>query len=366
MVATANKTKMQGPNANNERDTSEQSKTRELHEKLLQLIQDRECIGTSLTLAVNELVAKYHQQDIEEAVIVTNNGSSLLRSTIGHDGSSSPVEVMQLLLDHDIDKKTIAMKDYAGDLPIHRACYCNAPVEVVQLLLTNDIEKKTIMEKNRYGTLPIHYACSNDIPVKAVRLLLEHDVDKKAIMEKENDGSLPIHRACCSSNNATAEIVRFLLGQDDENKTIEERNDDGKLPIDLAIRYDQSMETIQYLVRASVDNRLQHLGLVQWKTNITCFVERMSDLGSSYLANTRRRRKQINHIESVLKMYDATEASALLELAAWKARCTQYKPSVSVEAVDNGSNAFGSTAFKENCLIMCGSNPIVPNVLSFL
>ena len=57
----------------------------------------------------------------------------------------------------------ILVKDDIGRLPIYYACkHGNATVEVIQLLLESDADKKSIFEKDGYGELPIKYACEED------------------------------------------------------------------------------------------------------------------------------------------------------------------------------------------------------------
>ena len=52
-----------------------------------------------------------------------------------------------MLLDNNIEKKRILVKDNDGWLPIHFACYGGATVEVIRLLLDSNVEKKTVHEK---------------------------------------------------------------------------------------------------------------------------------------------------------------------------------------------------------------------------
>jgi hypothetical protein len=59
------------------------------------------------------------------------------------------LEIIQMLLnDNGTSKETILEKNDYGKLPIHLACStgAGAPLEVVQLLLDSDTEKKTILE----------------------------------------------------------------------------------------------------------------------------------------------------------------------------------------------------------------------------
>jgi ankyrin repeat protein len=57
--------------------------------------------------------------------------------------TGATVEVIQLLLDSDIDMRTIDEKGHRGRVPIQSACYFGrAPVEVIQVLLQASIRDR--------------------------------------------------------------------------------------------------------------------------------------------------------------------------------------------------------------------------------
>jgi ankyrin repeat protein len=171
---------------------------------------------TSVTKEVKALIREYTEKDLQEAVLLKTNyqdfnfdeveAGFLLHSAIT---SNRPIEVIQLLLDSDIEKKTILEKDDRGYLPIHYACFLIAPVEVIQLLLDSDSDKRTILQKDDYGQLPIHLACNKDAHVEMIRVFLDNDTTKESIFEKDDGGRLPIHCACLL--NAYVEVIQLLL-----------------------------------------------------------------------------------------------------------------------------------------------------------
>ncbi len=129
--------------------------SRELSSALMRLLERRQ--RTSLTEDVKTLIDKYTEKDLQEAVLVKDNFGRLpIHYACIHE---VPLEVIQMYLDSNTDKKSILEKDINGWLPIHISCGKNAPVEVIQLLLDSDVDKKTIFEKDRDGQLPIHVAC---------------------------------------------------------------------------------------------------------------------------------------------------------------------------------------------------------------
>jgi hypothetical protein len=140
---------------------------------------------------VNELIlVNYTEKDLQEAVLVENSFGSLpIHWACMYN---APLEVIQVLLDSDADKKSIFERDNFGSLPIHKACESNAPVEVIQLLLESDVDKKSIFVKTDFGKLPIHYACeTNNAPVEVIQLLLEMTMTRKRYLRKTRMDNCP-------------------------------------------------------------------------------------------------------------------------------------------------------------------------------
>jgi ankyrin repeat protein len=93
-------------------------------------------------------------------------------------------------------------------MPIHCACISGVTVEVIQLLLDSDTDKRMILEKGWYGRLALHFACSCNAPAEVIQLLLDSDTEKKSIIEKDNGRNLPIHFAC---EAGAVEAIQVLL-----------------------------------------------------------------------------------------------------------------------------------------------------------
>lgn len=77
-----------------------------------------------------------------------------------------------MLLDGDTTKTTLFEPGMYDQLPIHIACRCNLAPESIQLLLNYDVEKKTLIVEDNAGRLAIHVAyLRSNIPV--IQVLLE-------------------------------------------------------------------------------------------------------------------------------------------------------------------------------------------------
>ena len=96
-----------------------------------------------------------------------------------------------MLLDSDINKKTILEKDRHGQLPINISRQTNAPNEVIQLLLDTANDKKLILRMtNKNGKLPIDYACQVGGPIEVLeRMSMMDDLEKKEadFMQEQNN-----------------------------------------------------------------------------------------------------------------------------------------------------------------------------------
>ena len=234
---------------------------------------------------------------------------------------------------------------------------------------------------DQYGLL-LHCALSQRRPnVEVVRLLLELDRNKETVSIHDSDGWLPLHCAC--AGKASLEILRLLHDHDEGKQTVFGKIVGGRLPIDIALSNQRPTEIIQFLVRWSLAPRIQQLGLNKWRTDMEKFMERVflsptgrseddeeeddddeiSSFGESSLSSetllesynntrgeARKHRIQIHHIHSALATYERMEVASLLELAIWKENC----------------RVNGREHNKQACFVMSGSGTIVPRVLSFL
>jgi hypothetical protein len=106
-------------------------------------------------------------------------------------------------------QEAVLLKDYLGNLLIHYACWENAIVEVVQLLLDTEVENKSIYQYNITGMLPIHNACQHCDNIDNVRLLMDRDVDKKTLLARDIQGLVPLFIATEAYNNV--ELTKLVL-----------------------------------------------------------------------------------------------------------------------------------------------------------
>lgn len=293
---------------------------------------------------------------------------------------SAPIEIMQMLL---VEPSLIFEQDENGCLPLHYACADQLSLPVVQFLLEQDESKLSILKKNVKGWLPIHFACyahshNSDEPSDVIQLLLKHDPSKTTMFEKTYNGWLPLHAACCSQN-ASVEVIQLLLNDKSNKKTknVLEEDNYGRLPIDLAIEQEHPVEIVQCLLRASVADRVQKLGLSSWKANINSHIDHLS---VTYpMGSLIERITGVRQIESTLNKYETKEQASLLELALWKASCLNLFPNEvsfaskqgfasmkEITSLARSNPAFDAVAYKNHRLAMSGGNQIIPNVLPFL
>eukprot|EP00980_Cylindrotheca_fusiformis_P003366 scaffold747_cov120-Cylindrotheca_fusiformis.AAC.22 len=104
---------------------------------------------------------------------------------------------------------------------------------------------------------------------------------------------------------------------------------------------------IRVVLQATLRKRWTALGLERWRADVSRSLE------STDFTDVSLREQYIAAIESKLAMYERLETIALLEQALWKA------------ALFDGS-AGNSVTNRQACLVKCGADSVIPNVLSFL
>jgi ankyrin repeat protein len=298
--------------------------SRELFNALISLLKRRRTYSTILE-EVNVLIKNYTEKDLQEAVLVKNDD---------------------------------------GWLPIHCACYVSAPVEVIRLLLDIDHGKKSIFEKESLDRrLPLHYACGKKNPsVKVIQLLLDSDMEKKSILEKDKYGRLPIHKVC--ERAAPVEVIQLLLDNDAEHKTIFEKDHRGRLPIHIACEVNAPVAVIQLLLQASICDRIEQLGLAQWKVGMEKLINEMTA--------DKSKTEKVQQIYERLSKYEEMEHTvSLLALAVWRTSCLHWGDIkfISMQGMEDlraTNYAFDSAEYKRERRIKSGVDVIIRGVLPFL
>ena len=142
------------------------------------------------------------------------------------------VEVMRLLLEHNVDKDA---RDVAQRTPIHNAAR-SGHFEACCLLLQHQADKDA---RDRYGATPLHYTASTG-EVEVCRLLLQHQADKEA---RDSYGETPLHKG---ARHGEADVCRVLL-ENEADKDARDHN--GKTPLDatreLGLRLEEELETVK-------------------------------------------------------------------------------------------------------------------------
>ena len=191
-------------------------------------------------------------------------------------------------------------------------------------------------------------------------MLLDSDIANKTILETDRHGRLPMHAYC--NNGASVEVIQLLLDSDTDKRTILQKGDRGQLPIEVACEC-APLEAIQCLLRASVCDQIERLGLERWKIDL-------EELIISVTWGDRER--QVQQIYERLSKYEKMERISLLELAIWRTSClnagnTKFDSMQAMEdyllATDEASNP---AEYKRECQIKSGTDAIIQGVLPFL
>jgi hypothetical protein len=267
-----------------------------------------------------------------------------------------------LLLASNNGMKTILEKGNKGRLPIHNAFLAGARIKVIRLLLDSDDDKKTILVKDDKGQLPIHLACRKHTSVKVVQLLLDSDIEKKSIFQKGRLGRLPIHLAC--GKYASVKAVQLLLDSDIEKKSILEKDNVGWLPINYACGANTPVEKLRLLLQVSIGNRIEQLGLEQWRIGV-------EELINALTADDSKAKKVQEIYERLSKYEEMEHALSLLALAVWRTSCLHwggitFKSMQEIEDLQATDDAFHPAEYKRERRIRSGADVIIRGVLPFL
>jgi ankyrin repeat protein len=101
-----------------------------------------------------------------------------------------------------------------------------------------------------------------------------------------------------------------------KKKSLIEKDVYGRLPVHYACKMNASVEMVQLLLRASICDRLERLGLEQWKTDVEELIS------SKTMEEDSTSREMAQEIYERLSEYEEMGRISLSELAtAWRASC---------------------------------------------
>jgi hypothetical protein len=199
--------------------------------------------------------------------------------------------------------------------------------------------------QHRFDALPVHRLCyyQSYYPLTEAMEVLKHnmDADPSAGTKVDAFGMTPFHILALSQTPNLSLFQTLLTVY--KVACIHARDKFGSTPIDyICLNHtSHSAIVIHSLVQTIIIQRLQWLGLAQWKLDIlTAMNEALAVEGSS-------RRRAVGLLSFKLATYERLESMALLELALWK-----------VKLIDGDD--------RESCRINSGAEVVISNVLPFL
>lgn len=271
----------------------------------------------------------------------------------------SNCDLLLSIFSYDADHLTNGLMKRFEQLPVHRLLYFHLHSQTMEPNMSTTIlehlehamaEEIDCNEGGRdvFGMTPLHMiALQSSLPNVVVcrRLLAEYPCNLAT--RDSIRGYLPIEYACV--RNAAVPIVE-LMANTQQTELPESRIDWTQL-IRLSVEI-ASRDLLKFLVRQSVANRLQSLGLMQWKQDVYNAID---DIPEAF--NKDGRRKQIDLVASLVAKYEEKEQCSLFELALWKMQIDKQRLANNYElTVDD----------RQNCRINCGDETIIPIVLKFL
>ncbi|CAJ1939001.1 unnamed protein product [Cylindrotheca closterium] len=253
-----------------------------------------------------------------------------------------------------------SQQDCLGMTPLHILSHSTVQhISLYELLLQRDPSGLVVPDK--WGSLPIHYALENRAPPEIIRYLLR--VHRRLNQPVDYRYFLLVHGADFFETT-TMETVQIIL----ESETIEEI--DWSLWIHSS-NCSASIGIFRDVVMRSLQTRLDNLESNQWKEEI---VEKIKNIPKDCLqmapwSSTPYSQYQplsttilssgiepVDQIVSKLSLYEKKTVSHLLELAAWKLKVDTETTSGNMPAEEE--------SLRQNCLVHCGSDCIISNVLA--
>mmetsp|Transcript_10775 Transcript_10775/g.26053 ORF Transcript_10775/g.26053 Transcript_10775/m.26053 type:complete len:634 (-) Transcript_10775:98-1999(-) len=207
--------------------------------------------------------------------------------------------------DNDNDGITsAATQDCFGMTPFHILALSGSHHKVVlgllKLLLKDERFQKVVTKKDIWGYAPLVYACQADSPLPVVKLLLE------------------VHQAAAIASAEKIEAMTVGSPLSEEEVDSDDETEDAiTVPWDHLVRHcvSNSVKILRFIVRSCLKDRIQRLGLQQWKTDVTFSIFQIP-------ANIHPEEERTEHIKALCRQltgFEEREALAILELAVWRA-----------------------------------------------
>lgn len=287
-------------------------------------------------------------------LVVDRSSSSSSNLLIGEGAFDFYGSFSHILKDPEVIIPTLKCR-FDG-LDLHKLCYTQAFLTQERLLfrlgeLLSEGRMSTNNMDEPFGMTPLHILAMSTGPnlYLCEALLQEYPTD----LLKENVwGDRPLYEACAC--NAPLDIIQLFV-----DTLLQNFPDEAPDWLSL-IHVTDAAETIQYLVRSSLAQKINYLGLERWRISIIGAVKEvgtappkmqtMIHYNRSELTGKPRIIQQIGHIHHRLDQLVRLEILSLLELAVWKAKIMDGPPNID----------------RPTCRVQCGVEVVVKNVLSFM
>mmetsp|Transcript_22357 Transcript_22357/g.55291 ORF Transcript_22357/g.55291 Transcript_22357/m.55291 type:complete len:404 (+) Transcript_22357:32-1243(+) len=237
-------------------------------------------------------------------------------------------------------------------LPLHQLCYEQAyesseetlrKLNVILKEANDDLEDAL----DCFGMTPLHVlSLSQHSDTTVYRKIMMLRLDD--LMTKDKQGKLPLHYVCLSD----APVETFRLALDTQCTAFPSYKPDWKTLVWIT----ETVETYKYVVHSSVEARVNKLSLYAWREDIRETVECITE--------GFNRPRHLRQVHSELAKYEKREMLSMLKLALWKAKIDEM--TLAEEARASMQGVSSENIDRPGCLICCGDELIVSNILPFL
>ncbi|KAL3940130.1 MAG: hypothetical protein SGBAC_005269 [Bacillariaceae sp.] len=236
-------------------------------------------------------------------------------------------------------------------LDLHNLCYGHALKSQEELSKElASIDTPVTSQQDAFGMNPLHIMAMASCPsLFLCEALLERN--SQDLLVENGWGDRPLQEACTCG--APLELIKLFV-----EKLITRFPEE--TPDWLSLIHDSdNIETIQFLVRKSLDKKVNALGLERWRMTI---LDSLQDIGSAPRANAMIHYnrseltgkaliiQQIGHVQHKLESLLRLECFSLLELSIWKCILAVSPPNMD----------------RNTGRIQCGVEVLVKNVIPFL
>eukprot|EP00980_Cylindrotheca_fusiformis_P002631 scaffold618_cov130-Cylindrotheca_fusiformis.AAC.35 len=300
------------------------------------------------------------RQEMKSATAPTS--TTTMPSSIGGSGRSNSSTTLAL--------KPQCRRDIFGMTPLHiLALSTKHDMQLYQALI--QFHPEDLVTKDVWGDIPLYYACSTYAPIPILELFFANHSILHPNMKL--DWTKMVYNLTLGS--APVETIQFVI------ETHHDCYPDQPLdwPKMIMNALGSPLETLKYLVKASIDKRLASLGSTPWHHIV---LEEMDKIPLE--EDWEERDKQIDRILEMVKKFELKEAMSLLELKIWKEKIKEaaaegeLSASKTTATTSRSKGLCGSTEpatkrarldkskLRQHCRNHCPMDVIICNVLPFL